>query len=291
MQDEDRFMKLMKLTQSKRNVCMAGIGMAALLSTACVLPDQLSTIQKDMADLQQEMSQIRSSQAATQESIARLENDRQQPLDAVTREEFADSIVELDTVARRSDITAERIRELSQLYERLTQDLEQTRQLATDASQNRFTDPDRLASRGSDVPGITSEDIPPIVATLSDPDELYNTAYTDFSKGNYALAISGFNDYFEQYPDRTLSGTALYWIGECHFSQGNFPEAIQSYDRMLELFSESNKAAAANLKKALAYLEQSQVGRAIVQLRFVVSTYPGSDEARIAKDKLTSLGA
>ena len=32
-------------------------------------------------------------------------------------------------------------------------------------------------------------------------------------------------------------------------------------------------------------------GQAIVQLRFVVSSYPGSDEAWIARDKLTSLGA
>ena len=46
-----------------------------------------------------------------------------------------------------------------------------------------------------------------------------------------------------------------------------------------------------NLKKGLAYLEQNQIGQAIVQFRFVRSTYPGSDEAKIARDKLTSLGA
>jgi TolA-binding protein len=60
---------------------------------------------------------------------------------------------------------------------------------------------------------------------------------------------------------------------------------------MLESYPESDKAAAANLKKALAYLEQNQVGQAIVQLRFVASSYPGQDEAKIARDKLNSLGA
>jgi hypothetical protein len=29
----------------------------------------------------------------------------------------------------------------------------------------------------------------------------------------------------------------------------------------------------------------------VVQLRYVVSTYPSSDEARIARDRLASLGA
>jgi tol-pal system protein YbgF len=277
--------------KSKQRFLAVCLGLASFLATGCVLPDQLSAIQKDMADLQQEMNQIKNSQAMTQESITRLEQERQAPVDAVTREEFADSVIELDTVARRSDITAERIRELSQLYERLTQDLEQTRELAADVNQLRSMSVNDLAAPAGGLPGEAGQHRPGTFPTLSDPDALYNSAYTDFSKGNYALAISGFNDYFEQYPDRTLSGTALYWIGECHFSQGNFPEAIQSYDRMLELFSDSNKAASANLKKALAYLEQNQVGRAIVQLRYVVSTYAGSDEARIARDKLTSLGA
>ena len=64
-----------------------------------------------------------------------------------------------------------------------------------------------------------------------------------------------------------------------------------SIDRLLALYPDSDKAAAGNLKKALAFLEQNQVGQAIVQLRYVLATYPGTDEARIARDKLTSLGA
>ena len=60
---------------------------------------------------------------------------------------------------------------------------------------------------------------------------------------------------------------------------------------MLQLHPEGDKAAAGNLKKGLAYLEQNQVSQAIVQLQYVRETYPSSDEARIAKDKLTSLGA
>ena len=77
---------------------------------------------------------------------------------------------------------------------------------------------------------------------------------------------------------------------ECHYSQGSFPDAIGSFDRLLSTFPDSDKAAAANLKKGLAYLEQNQVSQAIVQLEHVRSTYSGSDEARVARDKLTSLG-
>lgn len=87
-----------------------------------------------------------------------------------------------------------------------------------------------------------------------------------------------------------LADNALYWVGECYFSQGDFPAAIRAFDRMLETFPESDKAPAANLKKALAYQDQNQVRLAIEQLRYVVGTYPDSDEAKIARDRLAGLG-
>ena len=67
--------------------------------------------------------------------------------------------------------------------------------------------------------------------------------------------------------------------------------AVRAFDNLLELYPDSDKAAAGNLKKALAYQEQNQIGQAIVQFRYVVATYEGSDEARLARDKLSSLGA
>jgi tol-pal system protein YbgF len=121
--------------------------------------------------------------------------------------------------------------------------------------------------------------------------ELYNSAYADFSRGNFDLAVSGFEEYAQRFPDSDVADNALYWIGECRFSQGKFQDAVASYDRMLERYPRSDRAAAANLKKGLAFLETNQVGQAVVQLRYVVSTYPNSDEARIARDRLASLGA
>jgi TolA-binding protein len=82
----------------------------------------------------------------------------------------------------------------------------------------------------------------------------------------------------------------MYWIGECRFSQGSFQSAIDAFDAMLAKFPKSDKAPAANLKKALAYLQLNRIGEGVEQLRYVVATYPGSDEARIARDRLAALG-
>ena len=122
------------------------------------------------------------------------------------------------------------------------------------------------------------------------PSALYTSAYADFSKGNYALAIQGFDEYAQKYADTELADNAMYWIGECHFSQGGYKSAIDAFDAMLEAYPQSDKAAAANLKKALAFVQQNQIGQGVEQLRYVTSTYPGTDEARIAADRLQSLG-
>jgi tol-pal system protein YbgF len=118
----------------------------------------------------------------------------------------------------------------------------------------------------------------------------YHMAYGDFSKGNYALAISGFEEYVERYPDTELADNAMYWIGECNFSQGSYKAAIDAFDAMLEKYPKSDKGAAANLKKALAFVQLNQIGQGIEQLRYVTTNYPGTDEARIASDRLASLG-
>ena len=91
--------------------------------------------------------------------------------------------------------------------------------------------------------------------------------------------------------DADLADNALYWTGECRFSQGSYSAAVDAFDAMLEKYPRSDKAPAADLKKALAYLEMNRIGQAIVQFEHVVAAYPASDEARVARDRLTALGA
>ena len=142
------------------------------------------------------------------------------------------------------------------------------------------------------IPPQLSPDVsPPPTTGIPDPEALYNTAYADFSKGNYALAVGGFQEYQERFSQSALADNALYWIAECRFSQGDYRGAIDALDNLLGRYPDSDKAAAANLKKALAFQEQNQIQQAIIQYRYVVAEFQGSDEARLARDKLSGLGS
>jgi len=268
-----------------RGIALCAIALS--FSVACVMPDQLAQIQKDMADVRQQLRNVQSDQDDISAEVRALRAEVATDDDKVTRAELADIAVRVDQLSRDSNIFDERISDLGGRLDRLSQELQQARAMS---SRPRY-EPPPVAELPQAAPESGAAEAAAPLEALPDPEALYNTAYADFSKGNYALAVSGFEEYREKFPDSATADNALYWVGECHFSQGNFQEALHAFDRLLELYPESDKAAAGNLKKGLAYLEQNQIGQAIVQLRFVHSTYPGSDEAKIARDKLISLGA
>jgi len=122
------------------------------------------------------------------------------------------------------------------------------------------------------------------------PGELYDTAYGDYGKGRYALAIQGFQEYIDAYPNTDLTDNAMYWIGESHYAQKKFKEAIDDFTRVIKQWPKSDKAAAALLKKGYALLELSQKPEAVVELQYVIHEYPSAEEARLARARLKSLG-
>ncbi|HXM79223.1 MAG TPA: tol-pal system protein YbgF, partial [Thermoanaerobaculia bacterium] len=122
------------------------------------------------------------------------------------------------------------------------------------------------------------------------PAELYDTAYGDYGKGRYALAVQGFQEYVDTYPNTDLTDNAQYWIGECHYAQKKYKEAVADFDRVLKQWPKSDKAAAAFLKKGYALLELGQKAEAVVELQYAIHEYPSAEEARLARAKLKTLG-
>ena len=122
------------------------------------------------------------------------------------------------------------------------------------------------------------------------PAQLYNSAYEDYLRGNFDLAIQGFSDYVKQFPTTDLAANALYWIGECNYSKKMYKEAIDAFTQLLNTYKASDKAAAALLKKGFAYLELGDRAQAVINLQYVIYEHPGSKEADLARSRLATLG-
>ena len=139
-------------------------------------------------------------------------------------------------------------------------------------------------------PGATTPQQPP-QAAAPPPDVLYNNALSDYNGAKYNLASQEFADYIKYYGNTDLAGNAQYYIADIEYKQGNYQQAVQDYDKVIEQYPSGNKAAAAQLKKGYALINIDQRDAGIRELRSLIARYPRSLEAQQAKERLRSLGA
>ncbi len=123
-----------------------------------------------------------------------------------------------------------------------------------------------------------------------EPSEAYRQAKNDYDKGNFDLALAGFQNYIAQFPDTTLAAAAQYWIGECYSSKKDFARAIEAFGLVLSSYPKSDKVAGAKLKIGLSYLSEKNTEKARQYLNRVVKEHRGTAEADIAAERLRKIG-
>ena len=121
------------------------------------------------------------------------------------------------------------------------------------------------------------------------PDEIYDAAYLDVTRGSYQLAVDGFEEYLSRFPESELADNAQYWIGECYYAQRDYFKAIEEFGKVLDLYPRGDKVPAAMVKLGISYIEVHDRASAKKMLRQVVELYPHTDEAALARERLSAL--
>jgi tol-pal system protein YbgF len=121
------------------------------------------------------------------------------------------------------------------------------------------------------------------------PTVVYNQAYNDYLKGNYDLAITGFEEFLKKFPGTSLTPHAQYWIGESYYNKNAYRQAIDAYGRVITNYPKSDKVAPALAKSGLAYAEMGNAAKAREFLKQVIERYPQSAEAALAKRRLADI--
>jgi tol-pal system protein YbgF len=133
--------------------------------------------------------------------------------------------------------------------------------------------------------------------------QLYQSAYIDFSKGNYALAVTGFKEFLRRYPEHELADNAQYWVAEAHLSlarnhaDANQPDkeaqalqqAVQEFRRVVANHPRGDKAPTALYKEALALIQLRQPQVAQSRLQYLVDNFPQAEETPLARERLAAL--
>ena len=119
-----------------------------------------------------------------------------------------------------------------------------------------------------------------------DPGELYDLALRDFQRGNYDVAIRQFTQYIEYFPDSDLADDAQFYIGDCHYTQSLYTQALDAYEVLLNRYPDGNKVPATLLKIAFIKVAREELPGARAYLERVIVEYPGSEEAQLARMRL-----
>lgn len=119
--------------------------------------------------------------------------------------------------------------------------------------------------------------------------KLYNNAYKDYIRGNYALAQEGFREFLINFPSSDLADDAQYWIGESFYAQKNYPIAFEEFKILVTRYPDSQKVPAALLKIGYCSLGNNDRGNARKYLNLLIKKFPRSEEARLAKAKLEEM--
>ena len=210
----------------------------------------------------------------------------------------ANSGTRLDTMSTQVQGLSDNLEEIKSRLGKLNQQLVDL-QNSVQSIDARLSGGTPVTSPGNSAPGTPSASPSPSGSGASSlapsgpppsADTLYSNGLRDITNGKYELARTEFQDYLRYYGDTDLASNAQFYLGEIAYSQHQYEQAIQEYDKVLNNYPKSFKLATARYKKGMALLELGQKNPGIKELRDVVKRYPGTEEERRARAKLKDMG-
>jgi TolA-binding protein len=299
---------------------------ASILLTACAAPESAPSLRTDFTRLQGDLTRIEQSiqqnQAEIKADLQRADRQSVQSLSELQKS-VAQVGARLDDLGRDAAQIQGRIDELRRRVDTLALQLDvvgapppaapppsRPGPAPSSSAPAPPAEPARPAGASPSPPPAAAPSTPGPPAPAGSPapagaggrqaSDLYQTAYIDYTRGNYNLAIAAFKEFIRLYPNTDLAEKAQYWVGESHFSLARdlqtrgdrtratqeFERAVQEFRRVMINYPRGDRVPTAVYKEAVALLELGQSGLAEARLQFLVDQFPYTEEAAKAKEEL-----
>jgi tol-pal system protein YbgF len=119
----------------------------------------------------------------------------------------------------------------------------------------------------------------------------YTRAMDALKARNYAAATEGFRSLAATYPEGELADNTQYWLGESYYVTQEYDHAAAAFQHVLSGWPNSRKVPDAMLKLGYTQVEQKKLAAGRATLQKVVDSFPGTDAAKLAADRLAKLPA
>jgi tol-pal system protein YbgF len=218
-----------------------------------------------------------------------------------TRKAFADEKVLVDGIAEGVRVLREKADDTNVRLASMTQELEAMRHTIASmpvpsAAPPPAGDPAAAAAGdtppgGQPQPGVSpgagrSQPVPPLVS----PERMYQAAYSDYTVGQYDLAIIGLKAFIDTFPQSDRADDAQLYIGNSLVYQAKYTDAIAAYQKVITSYPQGDVVPQAYFKLGQAYeTGTKQLDLARKAYETLVQKYPSSNEAQLGKQRLAGL--
>ena len=117
----------------------------------------------------------------------------------------------------------------------------------------------------------------------------FEAALTLFRAGNFADAQTAFAEFAKQYPKSGYLPSARFWLGNAQYATRSYKEAIVNFKALLSAAPNHARAPEAALSIANCQIELKETKGARKTLEDLVRSYPQSEAAVAAKERLSRL--
>lgn len=293
------------MMNGRRAGVMALALLLAMAGPAAAQKRELQQMAADVRMLQEQVQLLQNALGALDEALRGL-NGRLDEQQSTTRKGFADQKLQSDAVSSDLRIVRERVDDSNVRITSLSQEVEALRLAiptmltpaagATDPSAPGAGTPTPAEPGAATAPtGTPTAAAPaattPVVpaATGLSPQRLYDTAWADYTAGQWDLAIEGFTTYIRTFPRNDAADNAQYYIGESYYSDGRFAEAVEAFTRVISGYPKSDVLPNAYYKRGLVHERLNQPDRARESYDLALKSFPDTDAGRLARQRLDAL--
>ena len=129
------------------------------------------------------------------------------------------------------------------------------------------------------------------VEFVADPAETkaYEDALAVFRKGDFGAASTAFNDFIKRNPKSGYVVPSLFWLGNAQYANRDYNNAIKNFSTLLTKAPNHVRASDSMLSVANCQLELKDIKAARKTLAEVVKTFPHTEAAAAASERLAKL--
>jgi tol-pal system protein YbgF len=250
----------------------------------------------DIRMLQEQTQQIALAIASLTDALKAATAQLERKLDQQTeiaRKSAADQKILLDNMASDLKVIRERSDETNVRLSSLDQEIEALR--AAMPPPGSFlppvVDPAQPPDGALPVSGAPAPVTPPANAAGLSPRRMLEQAFADYTAGQYALAVQGYEAFLRTFPASEQADDAQFMVGEAHYAAKKDADAVAAYGEVIKRFPTGNAAPDAFYKRGLAMERMGNADGARESWQQAVKMFQDSDAGRLAKQGLDRLAA